>query len=52
MSRYSDILHAVKVSGTQNKDDAKRFANLIGPTDPKVDARVREKLVEIGRAHV
>ena len=45
MSRYSNILHAVKASGTQNKDDAKRFANLIGPTDPKLDARVREKLV-------
>ncbi len=32
-------------NGTQNKDDAKRFADLIGPTDPKLDREVREKLV-------
>jgi len=31
--------------GTQNRDDAKRFANLIGPTDARVDRVVREKLV-------
>ena len=30
---------------TKNKDDAERFANLIGPTDPKVDREVREILV-------
>ncbi len=30
---------------TQNRDDAKKFANLIGPTDPAMDRRVREKLV-------
>jgi predicted metal-dependent peptidase len=30
---------------TQNKDDAKKFANLIGPMDPKLDKIVREKLV-------
>jgi len=30
---------------TVNKDDAKRFANLIGPTDPKLDREVRELLV-------
>jgi predicted metal-dependent peptidase len=30
---------------TTNKDDAKRFANLIGPTDPKVDREARERLV-------
>ena len=30
---------------TVNKDDAKRFANLIGPTDPKLDREVREMLV-------
>lgn len=30
---------------TQNKDDAKRFANLIGPTDPGVDREVREMLI-------
>ena len=30
---------------TTNKDDAKKFANLIGPTDPKVDREVREQLI-------
>ena len=30
---------------TQNKDDAKRFADLIGPTVPAEDRAVREKLV-------
>lgn len=30
---------------TTNKDDAKRFADLIGPTDPKLDREVRELLV-------
>lgn len=30
---------------TANKDDAKRFAELIGPTDPKVDREVREILI-------
>jgi predicted metal-dependent peptidase len=30
---------------TKNKDDAARFANLIGPTDPKLDREVREILV-------
>ena len=32
-------------TNTTNKDDAKRFANLIGPTDPKLDREVREMLV-------
>jgi len=32
-------------TNTQNKDDAKKFANLLGPTDPKLDRVVREKLV-------
>jgi predicted metal-dependent peptidase len=32
-------------TSTQNKDDAKKFANLIGPMDPKLDKVVREKLV-------
>jgi predicted metal-dependent peptidase len=32
-------------SSTQNKDDAKKFANLLGPMDPKLDKVVREKLV-------
>lgn len=30
---------------TANKDLAKKFANLIGPTDPKLDREVREMLV-------
>ena len=30
---------------TANKDDAKRFAELIGPTDPKLDREVREILI-------
>ena len=30
---------------TQNKDDAKKFANLIGPMDPKLDREVREQLI-------
>jgi predicted metal-dependent peptidase len=32
-------------SSTVNKEDAKKFANLIGPTDPKLDREVREILV-------
>jgi predicted metal-dependent peptidase len=32
-------------ANTQNKDDAKKFADLLGPTDPKLDRVVREKLV-------
>lgn len=32
-------------TNTVNKDDAKKFANLIGPTDAKLDRVVREKLV-------
>lgn len=30
---------------TVNKDDVKKFANLIGPTDPRVDREVREILI-------
>jgi predicted metal-dependent peptidase len=30
---------------TQNKDEAKKFANLIGPMDPKLDREVREQLI-------
>lgn len=30
---------------TQTKDDKKKFANLLGPTDAKVDRDVREKLI-------
>ena len=32
-------------TSSQNKEDAKSFAELIGPTDPKVDAIVRDKLI-------
>jgi predicted metal-dependent peptidase len=32
-------------STTQTKDDKKKFANLLGTTDPKVDRDVREKLI-------
>ena len=38
-----DVLHAKGTTAT--KDDAKKFANLIGETDPKLDRVVREKLV-------
>ena len=30
---------------TQNKKEADKFKNLIGPTDPKLDREVREKLI-------
>lgn len=30
---------------TATKDDAKKFANLIGPMEPKLDREVREKLI-------
>jgi len=30
---------------TTNKDDAKKFAELLGPTDPKLDREMREKLI-------
>jgi len=32
-------------TSTQNKDDAKKFANLIGPMDKAVDKILREKLI-------
>ena len=32
-------------TATVNKEDAKKFANLIGPTDSKLDREVRELLV-------
>jgi predicted metal-dependent peptidase len=32
-------------STTQTKDDKKKFADLLGPTDPKIDRDVREKLI-------
>jgi predicted metal-dependent peptidase len=39
------ILHARTAGTTGNKDDTKKFANLVGPTDPALDRKVREKLV-------
>jgi len=39
-----DILHAT-AGTTATKDDAKKFANLIGPMDTKLDRVVREKLI-------
>jgi predicted metal-dependent peptidase len=39
-----NILHAT-AGTTATKDDAKKFANLIGATDPKLDRVVREKLI-------
>jgi predicted metal-dependent peptidase len=39
-----DVLHAT-AGTTATKDDAKKFANLIGATDPKLDRVVREKLI-------
>jgi hypothetical protein len=32
-------------STTATKEDKKKFANLIGPTEPKVDREVRELLI-------
>jgi predicted metal-dependent peptidase len=39
-----DVLHAT-AGTTATKDDAKKFANLIGPMDMKLDRVVREKLI-------
>ncbi len=39
-----DVLHAT-AGTTATKDDAKKFANLIGPMDVKLDRVVREKLI-------
>jgi predicted metal-dependent peptidase len=39
-----DVLHAT-AGTTATKDDAKKFANLIGATDSKLDRVVREKLI-------
>ena len=40
-----DVLQAKTAGTTATKDDAKKFADLIGPTDPKVDREVREQLI-------
>ena len=39
------VLHARTAGTTATKDDTKKFANLLGETDPKVDRDVREKLI-------
>ena len=39
-----DVLHAT-AGTTATKEDAKKFANLIGPMDVKLDRVVREKLI-------
>jgi len=39
-----DVLHAT-AGTTANKDDKKKFANLIGPMVPALDRKVREKLI-------
>ena len=40
----TSVLHAT-AGTTAIKEDAKKFAGLIGPTDPKVDREVREMLI-------
>ena len=39
------VLHARTAGTTATKEDAKKFANLIGPMEPKLDREVREKLI-------
>jgi predicted metal-dependent peptidase len=39
-----DVLHAT-AGTTATKEDKKKFANLLGKMDPKVDREVREKLI-------
>jgi predicted metal-dependent peptidase len=41
----TQVIHARTAGTTGNKDDAKKFANLIGPMDPVLDRKVREKLI-------
>jgi predicted metal-dependent peptidase len=40
-----DVLQAKTAGTTATKDDAKKFANLIGPMDAKLDREVREQLI-------
>jgi predicted metal-dependent peptidase len=40
-----DILYAKTSGTTATKDDAKKFANLVGPMEPKLDREVREMLI-------
>jgi len=39
-----NVLHA-RSGTTATKEDKEKFANLIGPTDPALDRKVREKLI-------
>jgi len=41
----TELYMSTATATTKNKDDAERFANLIGPTDPKLDREVREILI-------
>lgn len=41
----TQVIHARTAGTTGNKDDAKKFANLIGPMDSVLDRKVREKLI-------
>ncbi len=43
--KHFDVIQARTAGTTSNKDDDKKFANLIGPTDPVLDRKVREKLI-------
>ena len=40
-----DMLYAKTSGTTATKDDAKKFANLVGPMEPKLDREVREMLI-------
>jgi predicted metal-dependent peptidase len=40
-----DVLQAKTAGTTATKDDAKKFADLIGPMDAKLDREVREQLI-------
>jgi predicted metal-dependent peptidase len=40
-----DMLYAKTSGTTATKDDAKKFANLVGPMDAKLDREVREMLI-------
>lgn len=45
MLYYIILKHRSNTLTTANKEDAKRFAELIGPTDARVDREVRELLI-------
>ena len=43
--KHFDVIQARTAGTTSNKDDDKKFANLIGPMDSVLDRKVREKLI-------